>query len=150
MQCNRVKPAIDACIHLNQWNQAIELAKAHNIREIGSLLAKYASHLLEKKKEIDAIELYRKANHFLDAAKLLFKVGHTWICDSFSLFAGWFYKSAIESEKLGSCYECHFRRRFYQVAAVPMTFLCVVFLEHHNSKHTKLSDVTIISTAATL
>lgn len=73
-QCNRIKPAIDACVHLNQWNQAIELAKAHNVREIDSLLAKYASHLLDKNKNINAIELYRKANHYFDAAKLLYKV----------------------------------------------------------------------------
>lgn len=59
---------------LNQWNTAIELAKTHNVREIDSLLAKYASHLLEKNKIVSAIELYRKAGHFLNAAKLLFKV----------------------------------------------------------------------------
>jgi len=59
---------------LNQWDQAIQLAKAHNVKEIDKLLAKYASHLLEKDKILNAIELYRKANHFIDAAKLLFKV----------------------------------------------------------------------------
>ena len=74
LQCNQVKPAIDACVQLNQWNTAIELAKAHNVREIDSLLAKYAQYLLEKDKIINAVELYRKANHFLQAAKLLFKV----------------------------------------------------------------------------
>ncbi|KAG9494630.1 hypothetical protein GDO78_002132 [Eleutherodactylus coqui] len=56
------------------WNKAVELAKNHNMKEIGSLLAKYASHLLEKNKTLDAIELYRKANHFLEAAKLLFQI----------------------------------------------------------------------------
>ncbi|XP_013413466.1 WD repeat-containing protein 35-like [Lingula anatina] len=74
IKCNRVKQAIDACVHLNQWNQAIDLAKQHNIKEIDSLLAKYAQHLLEKKKELSAIELYRKASHYLEGAKLLFKV----------------------------------------------------------------------------
>lgn len=58
----------------NQWNKAVELAKNHNMKEIGSLLAKYASHLLEKNKILEAIELYRKAHHFLDGAKLMFKV----------------------------------------------------------------------------
>ena len=73
-QCNHIKKAIDSCVDLNQWNTAIELAKTHNVREIDSLLAKYASHLLEKNKIVSAIELYRKAGHFLNAAKLLFKV----------------------------------------------------------------------------
>lgn len=45
------------------------------MKEIKSLLSKYASHLLEKNKTLEAVELYRKAHHFLDAAKLMFKVG---------------------------------------------------------------------------
>ncbi|KAK3766441.1 hypothetical protein RRG08_056115 [Elysia crispata] len=73
-KCNRIKQAIDCCVHLNQWNTAIELAKAHNVREIDMLLAKYAQHLLEKNKVLDAIELYRKAGHFMEAAKLMFKI----------------------------------------------------------------------------
>ncbi|KAK3088211.1 hypothetical protein FSP39_016191 [Pinctada imbricata] len=73
-RCNHIKKAIDCCVHLNQWNTAIELAKSHNVREIDSLLAKYASHLLEKNKVVNAIELYRKAGHYLDGAKLLFKI----------------------------------------------------------------------------
>ncbi|KAK7092123.1 WD repeat-containing protein 35-like isoform X2 [Littorina saxatilis] len=74
IKCNRVKTAIDACVNLNQWDKGIELAKSHNVREIDLLLAKYASHLLEKKKVLSAIELYRKAGNFMEAAKLLFKV----------------------------------------------------------------------------
>ncbi|XP_048453080.1 WD repeat-containing protein 35 [Rhincodon typus] len=74
LKCNQAKSAVETCIHLNQWNKAVELAKNHNMKEIGSLLAKYATHLLEKNKTLEAIELYRKAHHFLDAAKLMFKI----------------------------------------------------------------------------
>ncbi|XP_017721331.1 PREDICTED: WD repeat-containing protein 35-like, partial [Rhinopithecus bieti] len=74
LKCSQPKAAVDTCVHLNQWNKAVELAQNHNMKEIGSLLARYASHLLEKNKTFDAIELYRKANYFLDAAKLMFKV----------------------------------------------------------------------------
>ncbi|RMC17193.1 hypothetical protein DUI87_05770 [Hirundo rustica rustica] len=73
LKCNRPKDAVDTCVHLNQWNKAVELAKNHNMKEIGSLLARYASHLLEKNKILDAVELYRKANYFFEAAKLMFK-----------------------------------------------------------------------------
>jgi len=52
----------------------VELAKNHSMKEIGPLLSKYASHLLEKNKTLEAVELYRKAHHFLDAAKLMFTV----------------------------------------------------------------------------
>ncbi|KAI4891829.1 hypothetical protein NFI96_003821 [Prochilodus magdalenae] len=74
LRCSQPKPAVDACVHLNQWNKAVELAKNHNMKEIGPLLSKYASHLLEKNKTLEAVELYRKAHHFLDAAKLMFKI----------------------------------------------------------------------------
>lgn len=74
VQCNRIKTAIDTCVNLNQWDKGIELAKSHNVREIDLLLAKYAAHLLEKNKVLSAIELYRKAGNFMEAAKLLFKV----------------------------------------------------------------------------
>ena len=73
-QCGQVKMAIDCCVQLNQWNLGIELARVHHVKEIDALLAKYAQHLLEKGKKINAIELYKKANHYLDAAKLLFEV----------------------------------------------------------------------------
>lgn len=58
LQTNKIKEAIDCCVHLNQWDQAIQLAKEHNVKEIDTLLAKYASHLLEKNKILNAIELY--------------------------------------------------------------------------------------------
>ncbi|KAI0210975.1 WD repeat-containing protein 35 [Lamellibrachia satsuma] len=74
IKSNKVKSAIDTCVQLNQWNQAIDLAKQHNMQEIGTLLAKYAQHLLEKNKVINAIELYRRASHYLEAAKLLYKL----------------------------------------------------------------------------
>ena len=53
----------------------MELAKKYNQpTQISSLLAKYAQHLLEEDKVFQAIELYRKANHFLEGAKLLFNL----------------------------------------------------------------------------
>ncbi|CAE1311718.1 WDR35 [Acanthosepion pharaonis] len=73
IKCNRVRDAIDCCIHLNQWNMAIDLARQHAVKDIDSLLTKYAGHLLEKGRSMNAIELYRKAGHYLEAAKLLLK-----------------------------------------------------------------------------
>ena len=57
-----------------EYALGVELAKTHSIKEIDSLLARYAAHLLEKDKKLQAIELYRKANHFIQAAKLMFNV----------------------------------------------------------------------------
>lgn len=69
-----VKESIAVCVRLNQWDLAVQLAKEHNVKEIDALLAKYASHLLSKQKVSEAVELYRKANHYLDAARLLYQL----------------------------------------------------------------------------
>lgn len=80
-KANLIQEAIDSCVSLNQvqlsslftvlagaitllcslcmqWDLAVELAKKHHIKETDSLLAKYAAHLLDKEKILDAIELY--------------------------------------------------------------------------------------------
>ncbi len=49
----------------------MDLAEKHNFIQIEGLLSRYASQLLEKKKTMQAIELYRKANRNHEAAKLL-------------------------------------------------------------------------------
>jgi hypothetical protein len=74
-----MKSAVDTCVNLNQWDQAVDLAKKYKLPEIGSLLAKYATHLLAKDRLLEAVELYRKANYFLEAARLLFQVCHIFV-----------------------------------------------------------------------
>ncbi|KAI9362064.1 hypothetical protein DFJ73DRAFT_11110 [Zopfochytrium polystomum] len=74
IKCGDVKAAVDTCVHLNKWSTAIDLAEVHKFQEIEALLAKYASYLLEKDKQISAIELYRKANYCEKSAKLLYEM----------------------------------------------------------------------------
>lgn len=69
-----VKKAIDTCVLLNQWNMAVELADKHNFVQIEQLLQRYASHLIDQNKKIEAIELFRKANKNTDAARLLAEI----------------------------------------------------------------------------
>jgi len=69
-----VKKAIDCCVVLNQWNQAVELAEQHNFLQIEQLLTRYANHLIEKNKKMEAIELFRKANKNTESAKLLAEI----------------------------------------------------------------------------
>ena len=66
-----VKKAVDTCVVLNQWNQAVELAEQHNFLQIETLLSRYAAHLIEKNKKMEAIELFRKANKNTESARLL-------------------------------------------------------------------------------
>jgi tetratricopeptide (TPR) repeat protein len=88
LQCGQIKLAVDTCVNLNQWDQAVDLAKKFKLPEIGNLLAKYATHLLAKDRLLEAVELYRKANHYLEAAKLLYQVYHMIvICNLHPVFA---------------------------------------------------------------
>ena len=59
---------------LNQWDAGIELAKQSNSRDIDNMLARYATQLIEKGRIVAAVELYKKAGHFIQAAKKLFEV----------------------------------------------------------------------------
>ncbi|KAK3238460.1 WD repeat-containing protein 35 [Cymbomonas tetramitiformis] len=69
-----IKAAIDCCVLLNQWDQAVELAEKNDFGQIEAVLSKYANYLLEKQKPLQAVELYRKAQHHTEAAKLLSKM----------------------------------------------------------------------------
>ena len=55
----KVMEAVDTCVLLNQWALAVELAQQHNLQSIESLLTKYANHLLEKERKLEAVQLYR-------------------------------------------------------------------------------------------
>ena len=59
---------------LNQWNLAVELAEQHNFLAIEQLLARYATHLIQKDKKMEAVELYRKANKNTESARLLAEI----------------------------------------------------------------------------
>jgi WD repeat-containing protein 35 len=74
LKAQNVKGAVDTCVKLNQWDEGIRLAKQYNISQVDVLLAKQANNFLEQKKVFNAIELYRKARHYLDAARLMFDV----------------------------------------------------------------------------
>ncbi|CAG0916326.1 unnamed protein product [Notodromas monacha] len=75
-KAGKIKEAIDCCVSLNQWQLAVKLAKAHKVRETGSLLSHYAQNLLDKDQRMKAVQLYRQAGHPLQAALLLAKVAH--------------------------------------------------------------------------
>uniref|UniRef100_UPI00358FD466 WD repeat-containing protein 35 isoform X2 n=1 Tax=Myxine glutinosa TaxID=7769 RepID=UPI00358FD466 len=71
---NQPKLAINACVELNKWKQAVELAQFHNVHEVRPLLAKYVARLLENGQQLEAVELYRIAHCHLEAAQLLFQL----------------------------------------------------------------------------
>ncbi|KAJ3096803.1 WD repeat-containing protein 35 [Phlyctochytrium planicorne] len=74
LKTGEVKAAIDTCVQLNKWNMAVELAEAHKFQGIETLLATYAAHLLEKKKWMSAVELYRKANYCQKSARIIYNL----------------------------------------------------------------------------
>lgn len=60
LQAGDTKAAIDCCVLLHQWDQALQLAQQYNYPQAEGLLQQYAGHLLDKKKYLEAVELYRK------------------------------------------------------------------------------------------
>jgi hypothetical protein len=60
LQGGDTKAAIDCCVLLHQWDQALQLAQQYKYPQAEGLLQQYAGHLLEKKKYLEAVELYRK------------------------------------------------------------------------------------------
>ena len=58
-----MKQAVDCCVLLSQWDQAVALAQEHSIPQVQSLLFKYAAMLLEQQKTMEAVQLYRKVQH---------------------------------------------------------------------------------------
>lgn len=70
-----VKLAVNTCVNLRQWGQAVELAQKYKMPQIGVLLEKHATQLLQEGRLPEAVELQRKAGRYLDAARLLIKLG---------------------------------------------------------------------------
>ncbi|CAM9744540.1 unnamed protein product, partial [Sphacelaria rigidula] len=66
--------AIDACVRLNHWERAVELAERHDFPQIEALLARHTSKLLQKGDPLQAVEVYRLAGKATDAALLLAKL----------------------------------------------------------------------------
>lgn len=69
-----VKSAVNVCVSLRQWGQAVELAQKFKMPQISVLLEKHATQLLQEGRLPEAIELQRKAGRFLDSARLLMKL----------------------------------------------------------------------------
>ncbi|KAG8232916.1 hypothetical protein J437_LFUL011025 [Ladona fulva] len=69
------KAAMDVCVSLNEWTMAVKLSREHNLDvDVPSLLSQYVSHLLEENKPLQAVELYCKAECFLEAAKIMYRL----------------------------------------------------------------------------
>ena len=72
LKAEQPKAAIDCCVALNQWDDAMKLAsEQYKVEGVEGLLTAYATHLLSKEKWFSAVELYRKAGRHADSARLL-------------------------------------------------------------------------------
>lgn len=69
-----VKSAVDTCVGLKQWGQAVALAQKYQMPQIATLLDQHAGQLLLEGRLQEAIALQRKAGRFLDAARLMTKL----------------------------------------------------------------------------
>lgn len=65
------KAAVDCCVQQNRWDKAIELAEQHDFPQVEGLLQRYASGLVSKGRQLEAVELFRRANRPTEAALLI-------------------------------------------------------------------------------
>lgn len=68
------KAAVNTCVNLRQWGQAVELAQKYQMPQVATLLSKHAAQLLQENRLPEAIELQRRAGRYLDAARLMTKL----------------------------------------------------------------------------
>ena len=73
-KAGNVKKALDCCVLLNQWNLAVEIAEKNGFVQIEGLLSMYANQLIERRKKLECVELYRRANRNTEAAKMLSQI----------------------------------------------------------------------------
>jgi WD repeat-containing protein 35 len=71
LRSGQPKAAVDCCVQLNRWDTAIELAEQHDFPQVEGLLSKYANGLVTKGRNLEAVELYRRANRPTEAALLI-------------------------------------------------------------------------------
>ena len=75
VKCDAVQKAAEVCVKLNEWDRALQLANQYSTNvQILQLFEKHVHQLLQKGKTLDTIQLYRKAERYLEAAELLFDV----------------------------------------------------------------------------
>uniref|UniRef100_A0A1I7X3U0 RING-type domain-containing protein n=1 Tax=Heterorhabditis bacteriophora TaxID=37862 RepID=A0A1I7X3U0_HETBA len=75
LRCDKVGEALDVCIQLNQWDKAVSLSRTHNLKDVDDLLGKYAAELTgSNERSLAAVQLYRRAGRFLDAARIVFEI----------------------------------------------------------------------------
>ncbi|VDN58829.1 unnamed protein product [Dracunculus medinensis] len=77
LMCGKVNDALDICVQLNQWDYAVQLSKIHHLRDIDSLLGKYAEQFAgSNERTLAVVQLYRRAGRFLDAARTIFNIAN--------------------------------------------------------------------------
>lgn len=95
-----VKAAVDCCVELNHWEQAVRLAEQHSLPEIERYLAQYAAHLVKRKDICRAIELYQKAGVHGASARLLVSLARQAVTRGQVLRAKkWYVLGAVEVER---------------------------------------------------
>ncbi|MCP9265269.1 hypothetical protein DINM_020523 [Dirofilaria immitis] len=73
VRCGMLNEALDVCIQLNQWEQAVQLSKTYNLRNVHLLLNRYAEQLTgSNEKTLAAMQLYKRAGKYLEAARIVF------------------------------------------------------------------------------
>ncbi|GMS87190.1 hypothetical protein PENTCL1PPCAC_9365, partial [Pristionchus entomophagus] len=75
IRCDKLNEALDCCIKLNQWEMAVNLSRTHNLRDVDALLGKYTAELTgTNERTLAAVQLYKRAGRYLDAARIVYDI----------------------------------------------------------------------------
>ncbi|KXS17686.1 hypothetical protein M427DRAFT_68207 [Gonapodya prolifera JEL478] len=70
------KAAVETCISLNQWSEALRLADGTQVDDVREAMQKVVAQLLERGRKMECVAMYRGAGMHGRAAALLFEVAN--------------------------------------------------------------------------
>lgn len=73
VRSGNARAAVDCAVLQNRWDKALELSEQHDFPQVEGLLSRYSADLIAKKRNLEAVELYRRTNRPSEAAILLGK-----------------------------------------------------------------------------
>ncbi len=77
LRSNDPKSAVDCCVNLNRWDKALSLAEQYDFPQVEGLLQRLASELIQKDRQLEAVDLFRRANKPHEAALLIGDIAET-------------------------------------------------------------------------
>jgi WD repeat-containing protein 35 len=74
LKCGKTNKALECCIELNEWSQAKIISSRFGLGDVDKMIIQKANELLNDNCLLLAVQLYKRAGYYIEAAKLLNEV----------------------------------------------------------------------------